>query len=193
MSLSVAAAAVGLSACGSQESGPQATTVNLSQNAYVKRPPVTTVPPPAADAVPATIEGEQDYVVQAGDYFAKIAAQFGFSIDQIVQYNKFGSSQHLLKPGDIVKIPPGGKNPAAAPATTLAPATPAAAASDSLTLDDADNSSGCDYTIVAGDWPTKVAKKFKITVEQLETANAGPAYTKFLQGTVLKIPPGGSC
>ena len=48
-----------------------------------------------------------------------------------------------------------------------------------------------DYTIVAGDVPVNVAKRFGVTLDALNMANAAtPNYASFYVGLVIKIPEG---
>ena len=48
-----------------------------------------------------------------------------------------------------------------------------------------------DYTIVAGDVPVNVAKRFGVTLDALTLANAAtPNYASFYVGLVIKIPEG---
>lgn len=67
--------------------------------------PGTTPPPPAAvpTATRALPAGER-YVVQSGDTLAEIAAQYGVTVDAIVQANRLDNPD-LITPGQELIIP----------------------------------------------------------------------------------------
>ena len=51
-----------------------------------------------------------------------------------------------------------------------------------------------EYTIVAGDYPAKVAKKLDTTVDALNAANVNtPGYASFYVGLKIKTPPKANC
>jgi hypothetical protein len=48
--------------------------------------------------------------------------------------------------------------------------------------------------VVANDNPTRVANQYDVTLDELNNANVGnPAYTRFLIGDSINIPPNGNC
>jgi LysM repeat protein len=65
---------------------------------------VTATTAAAPTATPAAAGGEQQYVVQAGDSLGAIAAQFGVTIDAIVQANSI-TDPNLIIPGETLIIP----------------------------------------------------------------------------------------
>jgi LysM repeat protein len=65
--------------------------------------------------------------------------------------------------------------------TTTAPAPAAATAAE-------ESAAGSQYTVVKGDNPWKIAKKFKISQEELMKANGITDPKKIQIGQVLKIP-----
>jgi LysM repeat protein len=64
---------------------------------------------PSATATPSETPsgatgGQQEYTVQAGDTLGAIAAQFGVTIDAIVQANSI-ADPNLIVPGETLIIP----------------------------------------------------------------------------------------
>lgn len=177
--------------CGTDETGARTTLQPVQVTSYVVEDPVTTT---TSTTVPSSIAGgvnpnEQSYTVQGGDSVYRIAELHGIAPDVLAAYNVWPEGiQHPLKVGDLVKIPPGSKIPGVtsgdsgttASGTTPATGTEAAGA-------------GCQHTIVAGENPSKVAKKYGITVDELFAANAGGVMDTFLIGAVLNIPANGDC
>jgi LysM repeat protein len=51
------------------------------------------------------VDGRQEYTVQAGDTLGAIAAQFGVTVDAIVQANQLANPD-IITPGDTLIIPP---------------------------------------------------------------------------------------
>jgi LysM repeat protein len=75
----------------------------------VSSQPTQTVPVAAtATAVPTetpgAATGEQEYTVQAGDTLGGIAAQFGVTVDALVQANSI-TDPNLIIPGETLIIP----------------------------------------------------------------------------------------
>lgn len=62
------------------------------------------LPPPTTS--PGTSLGEQEYVIVAGDSLGAIADRYDVSLEALVNYNDFDGPDHLIKPGDLIKIPP---------------------------------------------------------------------------------------
>jgi LysM repeat protein len=104
----VAVAAALLAACGSDgEAGPTRDTVSLESTAFVVRPPVTTTTAPEIVVEDGVVEGSQDYVIQPGDYPYKLVEQFGVPLEELVNFNGWGSADEFPGPGTTIKIPPG--------------------------------------------------------------------------------------
>jgi LysM repeat protein len=206
----VAPAVVGallLAACGGgSEGGASATTLDLSQSstAFVVRQPATTLAPDAAPAAGEVATGTQEYTVVSGDFPLGVAKKFGVSLDLLVSVNEWASYAEFPQPGTVILIPPGGTVPV--PSTTLA----AGATGDTTAPGDTtgtesgtpadtipnagDNCAEGKYTIAAGDVPIKVAKKFDVTVEALNAANANTnRYSSFEAGTEIVIPAKADC
>ncbi len=196
----VIAAAFLLASCGSADSGATQSTIDLSaeSTAFVVRPPATTVPvadttEPEAGAV---VETEQEYIVQPNDTPIGVATKYSVSLADLIAYNEWGPNQFAF-PGETIKIPPGGTAPgAAATATSDAATTDGTVATNATgTIPAAgDNCPAGTYTIVAGDLPGLVAKKFDVTLEALNAANASTnGYRGFVVGIEIVIPAKTDC
>jgi len=189
-----------LASCGGGDSGATQSTIDLnsSSTAFVVRPPATTEPPAGTTAaVEGTVEGTQDYEVQAGDYPYLLVQRFGITLEDLLAVNEWASVNEFAGPGTIILIPPGGKSVAeVAAAADAAAATGETESTDpAATIPDAgDNCPPGSYTIVAGDYIGKVAGNFDVTVEALNAANAGTAgYNAFYPGLVIVIPAKADC
>lgn len=190
-----------LTGCGGTASGARQTIVPVQPSSYVVQEPVTAPPTTVAPAVTTPpVEGqtsptEQVYVIVANDNLSKIAAAHGISMDDIISYNEWtDGTNHLLIPGETVRIPPNAK----VPGTGTGTADPGAGAGGTTppsgtTADTQPSGQGCSYTIEAGDNPSKVATKYGITVDELRAANPAEVLNTFLVGATLVIPPNGDC
>jgi LysM repeat protein len=97
--------ATALVACGGDDALDIAPTPTKSAVATAPtQPPVAPTTPPAESAT-AGVSGQQEYTVQAGDTLGAIAAQFGVTVDAIVQANDLPDPD-VLAPGDKLIIPP---------------------------------------------------------------------------------------
>jgi LysM repeat protein len=182
--------------CGdSTGDGAKKTLSPIQPSSYVTIEPATTTttttiffdPDQPAEGQISPVE--QIYVVVPGDSLSKIAALYDISVDVLINYNGWtDGTDHLLLAGDEILIPP----------NTPIPGTggEVAAGDDSAPADSGDSSDqvGCTHTIVSGDNPTRVARKYDITVDELSNANlSNPAYNSFPIGDTLNIPPEGNC
>ena len=183
--LVVAFAAV-LSACGESSTATNSTALNLGSTAFATLVPtqstlaVVTIPPPS-DGVS---DVEQSYVIVTGDYELLVAEKFGITVDQLRQAN-INTPNYVSFYGTI-KIPPGAKDTTA---TTIAGDPTATTVAPGSTVPNNGGSICGSYTIVGGDIPSVVAKKFDITVDQLAAANVDTkGYTNFVVGFKIIIP-----
>jgi LysM repeat protein len=195
------AVAVVLAGCGSSDGAgsPGATTVTINPTSYATiAPAITTTTLAAAEPNPGdTVEVEQTYTVVFGDYLIGIAKKFGVEATEVASYNEWPEGlNHPLNPGDIVRIPPGGKVPGESgesdTPTTDSDGTPTStpsAAQTTTTLAGGACPPG-EYEITAEDTTRiAVANKFDITVEELDAANAGTVgYSAFYPGLKIVIP-----
>jgi hypothetical protein len=209
--------AVLLTSCGGDEGGATQSTIDLSASstAFVVRTPATTVPP-ADTGVPGTgeggtVEGTQEYEVQAGDYPYLIVERFAISLEDLVNVNEWGSANEFPGPGTIILIPPGGRSVAEVMAgggddestetdtdteTDTGSGEETESSEPTATIPDAgDNCAEGSYTITAEDnTRQKVANAFDVTVEALDAANAGtPGYSAFYPGLEIVIPAKSDC
>ena len=188
-----------LTSCGGDAEGAKTTLGTVQTTSYVVEDPVTTT---STTTIPSATPGgqvdpnEQIHVVVAGDSVYKIASLYGITPDALVNYNDWPEGiNHPLFQGDQVKIPPNSQVPSASPATQAPSSSGGGDTGGGTTQTSAPASGvGCTHTIVSGDNPTRVAKKYNITVDELAAANAGnPAYQNFLIGSSLSIPANGTC
>ena len=189
--------AVVLSSCGGGETGATQSTIDLSaaSTAFVVRPPATTEPPPDTDTAGAgaVVEGTQEYTVQSGDAPYVLVQRFGVTLDDLLAVNELTDPSQFPFPGTVILIPPGATSVTAAP-----PATSTGAATESAptpTIPDAgDNCAPGTYTIVADDFPGRVASKFDVTVDALNAANVSTSgYSSFYVGLEIVIPAKSDC
>ncbi len=169
-----------LTACGEGTATTATTLLNLGAPAYATLPvtqstlPASTTIPP----LPGQITGEQSYVVLYNDNLMKIANIYRVTADSIATANAWvDGTAHLIYPGDIIKIPAGGIVPI--PTTTTLPTAPP-------------TTEPCireKYTIVSGDSPSRVAKRFDVTLQELGAANIHTSgYRNFVVGVEINIP-----
>jgi len=191
-----------LTSCGGDAEGAKTTLGTVQTTSYVVEDPVTTT---STTTLPSATPGgqvdpnEQIHVVVAGDSVYKIASLYGITPDALVNYNDWPEGiNHPLFQGDQVKIPPNSQLPSANPGTQAPSGSggggDTGGTGGGTTQTSAPSGVGCTHTIVSGDNPTRVAKKYNITVDELAAANAGnPAYQNFLIGSSLSIPANGTC
>jgi LysM repeat protein len=189
-----------LTGCGSAASGARQTIVPVQPSSYVVQEPVTAPPttqappvttPPAGGAISPT---EQQYVIKAGDSLSKIAAAHEISMDDIINYNGWtDGTNHLLIPGETIRIPPNAMVPGSGTSTDPDAGAGGTTPPSGTTADTQPSGQGCSYTIEAGDNPSKVAEKYGITVDELRAANPAEVLDTFLVGATLVIPPNGDC
>jgi len=148
------------------------------------------------------------YMVKAGDTLTRIASSLGVAIPDLEKVNGM-TEKSVIQVGQILKVPVKAAAQAAAEISTQATkvagsvqqaTAPVASAVGSLTgaVPAADatlspDTSGAqeattEYTIQKGDSPYKIAKKFKITPDQLMKANGITDPKKIQIGQKLKIP-----
>jgi LysM repeat protein len=195
-----------LTSCGGDAEGARTTLGTVQTTSYVVEDPVTTT---STTTIPSSLpEGqvdpnEQTHIVVAGDSVYKIASMYGITPDALVNYNSWSEGiNHPLFQGDEVKIPPNSKVPSASGSSSgsSSGSTGSTGTGDTGGGDTgapettAASGVGCTHTVVANDNPTRVAKQYGITVDELAAANAGnPAYQNFLIGSSLSIPANGNC
>jgi len=119
--------------------------------------------------------------VRRGDSVSSIANRHSITADQIADWNDWDSVNHLIVPGDIIKIPPFADVPGSE--TTVetlfiqgGPLCPDGTEQDS-------------YEVQSGDYLGKVAEELDVTVEQLDEANEfTPGYASFYPSLEILVP-----
>ena len=155
-----------------------------------------------AEALPAAPDAgtAKTYVVKAGDTITKISASLGVTILDLENANGLGGNA-VLRVGQTLKVPEkmvsqaaaevaGQANQVAGSAQQL-PGSIAAAATAAVAPvqgSNAPNADMAEYTVVKGDNPYKIAKKFKVTPDELMKANNITDPKKIQIGQKLKIP-----
>ncbi len=140
---------------------------------------------------PRAVAGGETIVVQQGDTLYGLAKRHGVSIAALIEVNGLQSGA-TIKPGQQLTLPSGAAPPrtvAMEPATRTPPRTaryaPAAAAPAPA--------SGWDgrYTMKPGDSLYAIARRHKVTLNELQRVNGISDPTKVRAGTVLHVPGAG--
>jgi LysM repeat protein len=182
------------SACGDGSTATTSSVVNLESTNYNTLATTASTLPPPTTLVGATVPAGQattditEYTVQAGDVPFNVANRYGITVDALSLANVDTPGYGAFYVGLKIKIPAGAITPSSTvPTDTTLPATPS---ETTTTL--AGGASNCaqgSYTIVDGDLPFTVAKKFDVTVDQLNAANANTkGYQNFIVGVKIIIP-----
>ena len=111
------------------------------------------------------------YTVQAGDTLGKIAVRYGTTVTALLQLNGL-KNPDILAIGQKLKVP---GTSGAAPASVSTP-KPAA------------GGQGRTYTVQKGDTLLSIARRYGLTVKQLQTANNITNPDKIFPGQKLVIP-----
>ena len=185
------AAALSLSACGDSASSSPSSVFDLTSTNYVVQSTTPSTVPPTTDPS-GVVAGEQEYTIVGGDVPINVAKRFGVTLDALNLANALTPGYPQFFVGLKIKIPAGGITPSA---TTTLPGQAGPPTNTSTTV--AGGQSNCQagsYVIVANDLPSTVAKKFDVTVAQLDAANVGTkGYTNFVVGITIVIPPKADC
>ncbi len=158
--------------------------------------PLTEVPPESTESAlgptsvtgtPAAPTGSTTYTVQWGDWLSKVAQQHGVTAQALIAANPGLDANHIY-PGQVLVIPAAGA-PDATPSSPIFSTptipTPASAATPAATP-----SGMSTYTVQKGEWFVTVARKFGLTVQELQTANPNVNPEQVQAGQVLNIPGG---
>ena len=176
--------------------GVPASTVAATAGAVAQEVPVPTTATTAT--ITAGAGGAKTYVVKAGDTVTRIAAELGVAIPDFEKANGL-KADSVLQVGQVLTVPAAKSAtvpvvaaaqdqgnlsvpPVAAPVAGSAPvAGPAPVAA-------ADQSGLAEYTVVKGDNPYKLAKKFRVTPDELMKANGITDPKKIQIGQKLRVP-----
>ncbi len=115
--------------------------------------PTSTLPPTATSTPEVTI-----YIVRSGDTLSIIAAQFGVTVEAVMEAN--GLTDYMIRVGQELLIPVETGTPAPAPAPEETPAPEATEQTGTIT-----------YAVRAGDTLTEIAQRFNVSQETIMEAN----------------------
>jgi LysM repeat protein len=148
----------------------------LSQGA-VAQPPIT---PAASSAEPLADENARVHQVQPGDTLEKIASEHRTTVAALEEANNL-QNVAMLRIGQELRIPdpPPRHDSAPAPKNTA----PADDGKKTVT-----HASGETYTVVKGDNPVAIARKFAVKYSDLLDLNRIDDPRKLQIGQILKIP-----
>ena len=187
-------AVVGLAACGDGGGGTTAAPPTEIPATAFETIPLTV--PTAGTGGGAALEGAFNYTVLRKDYAAGIAKKFKIKLSELAAANNWNDVNTVnLYPGDTIVIPGNGVRPSE-PATDdtidAGTDTEADAGTDTEATDRKNSDGTCNgtYTIQKTDTTrTKVAKRFDITVQELDAANANTkGYKAFYPSLKIVIP-----
>lgn len=192
----LAGAALLLGACGDAGSASNTTALQLSSTDY------QTIAPVESTSTTTTIAGQPagtvttdvtEYTVQSGDVPVNVAKRFGVTLDALNLANADTAGYSGFYVGLVIKIPAGATIPdPTATTTTVAGATPAQ--TTTTIAGGGDNCAPGSYVIEDGDLPSTVAKKFDVTLDQLDAANVNTkGYKNFIVGITIVIPAKSDC
>ena len=160
--------------------------------ALPKASPATPAPEIAAPkSAPAPVSKTNVYHVLAGDTLTKIAALHNVSVSDLEETNgiKTGS---VLRSGQVITIPAVKSAPKPAAPAVVQDSRKAAFLSAKTetapTVAATANAPTRGYTVVKGDTPTSIAKKFGITSTDLLKLNKMDDPKKMQIGQTLKVP-----
>lgn len=149
--------------------------------------PSTPQPAPAQPSRPSQPNPATTYRVQAGDYLNRIAGKFNITVGQLKAWN--GLTSDFIYPGQVLRVV---QNQAAAPRPESpghqdpqpAPSQPR----PSQPSQPSQPSGQTTYRVQAGDYLTRIAGKFNITVQQLKEWN-GLTSNLIHPNQVLRVAP----
>ncbi len=175
---------------------PELTPENPVDNTEMDKVPVQPVPEiPAFElkAAPAVT-----YTVKKGDNPWTIANMYGVSVNELIAENHL-TQKATLKVGQKLTIPAGGaylppekrkKYVVQTPKKVVSSSHKVKTTNTQTTSTQVVNTVAGEYTVAAGDYPEKIARKHKITTSALMAANPGLNPNKMQVGQKIKIPGG---
>ena len=104
------------------------------------------------------------YTVVKGDYLSKIANKYGVTVAQLKSWNNLSSDLILI--GQKLKV-----NATTSVASTNTVSTSTASTTNTTTNTAAPTTTTTTYTVVKGDYLSKIANKYGVTVAQLKSWN----------------------
>ena len=150
--------------------------------------------PAAAPATPAPAAQAgfgASYTVRAGDTLSAIAARHGVKLSDVFSWNGL-NMRSIIHPGQKVRVSAGEAAPAAAPASSVQPASvPAAPAPTAPAAPAAPApapATGGSYTVKAGDTLSAIASRHGVKLSDILSANQLSMTTVIYPGNKLVIP-----
>lgn len=192
----VVAAAALLSACGdSGASGGSTTAATMGPTSFATLAPTQSTAPPTTVAG-GGVAGEvtttvTPYEIVAGDVPVNVAKMFSITLEALKNANVDTAGYSAFYVGLTINIPAGAVLPSSTPVTPTTPAGDPGATTTppATTLDPSAACTAGSYSIVEGDLPSRVAKSFDVTLEQLDAANVNTnGYKAFIVGVKIIIP-----
>jgi len=183
--------------------GAAAVTASAAaQDAPTPAPVAVSQPSVETPSVPsAPVQTPKTYLVKAGDTLTRISASLGVGIPELEKANNMTSTS-ILRIGETLQVPDKTANPTTpdlagqtnqdgggaiqAPPTVSGAVSPVVQGAVIPSVPSGDTK---EYTVVKGDNPYKIAKKFKITPAELMKVNNITDPKKIQIGQKLKIPP----
>jgi LysM repeat protein len=147
---------------------------------------VLTVPVPPDPNV-STTAAPLSYVVVAGDSIFGLAKKLGVTVPALLATNSLTMTS-VLRPGQSLVIPEGGRRPDSAPVTPPATAAPPAAPTSPAPTTPA-AAPTTPYIVVNGDFLAGIARTHGVTLGALLAANELKVSSVIVPGMVLDIPP----
>ena len=198
---------------GASGIGAAGVATSSAQEPATATSPASQASQPSRVAVSSGIpETANTYMVKAGDTLTRIASSLGVAIPELEKVNGM-TEKSVLQVGQILKVPtkvmsqavtdvsaqagkvvesvqqaPAAVAGAVTSATTALTGVASAAGAAAVAAPTEDQGPTTEYTVVKGDSPYKIAKKFKITPDQLMKANGITDPKKIQIGQMLKIP-----
>lgn len=211
VAISGAVAVLALTGCGATTTDTLTSPSTVAPTDYRTLPPPTTTIPPTTTAPLAAgdvIAGESTYVVAEGDYPFVVADRFAIDFDAFIAINGWTVDNGVVPEwpsvGTTIKIPPGAVVPddpdqaarltPSATTSTLVPVdgsgVPTSDGSGAPEAGTTTTASECDtYKVATGDYPTRVAERLGVTVDELDAANANTkGYDVFYVGLIINVP-----
>ena len=213
VAIPVALASLALTGCGATSTDTLTSPSTVAPTDYrTLPPPTTTIPPTTTAPLQAgdVIPGESTYVVAEGDYPFVVADRFAIDFDAFIAINGWTVDNGVVPQwpsvGTTIKIPAGAVvpddpdqagrlTPSATTSTLVPPDGSGVPSSDGSDAPEAGTTiaataSECDtYKVASGDYPTRVAERLGVTVDELDSANANTkGYDVFYVGLIIQVP-----
>jgi LysM repeat protein len=156
-----------------QTLGGEITKVAFGTTPVVAQTTSSPIPLASPSATITLPDGYTMYTVQWGDWMRRIAEKHGVSIEALVAANPTINPDRLY-PGLVLIIPPPDGSTSASPTGGATPIPP--------------SGNPTTYIVQQGDFFYAIARKFNISVVQLQAANPGVNPNVLYTGQVLNIP-----